>query len=260
MPLFDTHCHLAWREGTDPAELQLARARAAGVERCLTVATDLPSARECRALAQTHPGVLASAGIHPNDVGRDAAALDEQLRQLEALLAEGGFAAVGETGLDFYRDWTTPELQRRAFRAQLELAHRHQLPVIIHCRQAAEAVLEELRALRRPVRGVMHCYSEGPQPLPQFLDLGLHISFAGNLTYPKAEPIRAAARQVPAERLLLETDAPFLAPQPVRGRKNEPAFLAHTLACLAAERGISRVAAESQVFSNALDFFRARSS
>lgn len=255
MRLYDTHCHLTWREGADPAALQLQRARAAGVAGLVCVATDLDSARACRALAREHGDVLASAGIHPNDVGKDPGAVREPLARLAALLQEGGYAAVGETGLDFYRDWTPPELQREAFRVHLELAHRHQLPVIIHCRDAAAAVLEELRALQRPVRGVMHCYSEGPEPLLQFLELGLHISFAGNVTYPKAERIRASARLVPADRLLVETDAPFLAPQPVRGKRNEPAYIAHTTQELAAIRGAPAGQVAEVTFENARALF-----
>lgn len=253
--LYDTHCHLAWRAADDPPAAQIARARAAGVAAILCVAVDAPTAREARALAREWPEILrASVGLHPNDA--DGPARQESLLEpLAALAAEGGFHAIGETGLDFYRDRTAPAAQERALEFQLELAHRHRLPVILHCRQAAPRLLAVLRARGGSVSGVMHCYSEGPEVVDDFLALGLHISFAGNLTYPKSESIREAARRVPADRLLIETDAPFLAPQPRRGRPNEPAFVAFTLAALAAARDESPEAVAAATWRNACALF-----
>ena len=236
--LFDTHCHLTWEDDGHPARDQILRARASGVDQMVCVATDLESARAGRALALGHPGMRASVGIHPNDVGSDPAALDALLDEVEELATTERWSAVGETGVDFYRDWSTPEMQRHAFRRHLAIARRARLPIIIHCRHAADAALEELRNHGGPVVGVMHCYSEGPEPLEGFLELGLHVSFAGNLTYKKSDDIREAARRVPLERLLVETDAPFLAPQAVRGKRNEPSFLVHTLAHLAELLGV----------------------
>lgn len=255
MRLYDTHCHLAWRAAEDPPADQIARAAAAGVRAILCVAVDARTAAEARALAREHPAVLAaSVGLHPNDAG-GGADLDARLAPLAELAAEGGFRAVGETGLDFYREHAAPAAQERALEFQLELAERNGLPVILHCRQAAPRLLELLRARRRSLRGAMHCWSEGAERVGGFLDLGLHVSFAGNLGYPKSEALREAARLVPADRLLVETDAPFLAPQPRRGRPNEPAFVAFTLAALAAARGEAAEFVAEHAWRNACALF-----
>ncbi len=243
--LYDSHCHLTWEEERHPVAAVLARAREAGVSELLCVAVDATSARRARELAAAHPGVGCSVGLHPNDLPVAPGAFAAAWRELEALAREGGWAAVGETGLDFYRDRVPPHLQEEALARHLELAEALSLPVILHCRRAASRLRELLEARGRSLAGVLHCFSEGAEHLDAFLALGLHVSFAGNLTYPRAEEIREAARKVPAERLLVETDAPFLAPQAVRGRRNEPAHLPHTLAVLATVRGESpdRIAA-----------------
>ncbi|KAA3608182.1 MAG: TatD family deoxyribonuclease [Planctomycetota bacterium] len=253
--LFDSHCHLTWQDERHCADTIWQRAQEAGVKQCVTVATDDATAKRCLALSESLPGVSASAGLHPNDAGQEASALDRELQALEALLETGGFVAVGESGLDFYRDWADPELQRRAFRRHLEWSQRFQLPIIVHCRQAAQATLEELQAFGGPIQGVMHCYSEGPDEVEAFLDLGLHVSFAGNLSYPKAEVLRLAAQQVPDHRILIETDAPFLAPQARRGKRNEPAFMVHTLECLAQTRQQSRNELAALTTANAESLF-----
>jgi TatD DNase family protein len=235
MVLFDSHCHLVFNPEDHPAQAQLERARAAGLGMMVCVAVDLESARACRTLAEKEPDVLASIGIHPNDCG-PAESLPGRMDSLGELAREGGWAAVGETGMDFYRDSTPPRVQEDSFRAHLDLARTLELPVIIHCRHAGPAVLEILRDQKREIQGVMHCWSEGPDLVGDLLDLGLHFSFAGNLTYPKADSIRASSRLIPSSRLLIETDAPFLAPQPVRGQRNEPAHIRHTLETLASVR------------------------
>lgn len=256
MRLFDTHCHLLWRAAEDPPAQQIARAQTAGVSALLCVATDADSARGARDLARSHPdAVRASVGLHPNDAG-DAATLTERLHELAELARSGGFAAVGETGLDFYRDTAAPEQQERALLFQLDLARDVGLPAILHCRQAAPR-LAELLAARAPVSGVMHCFSEGPEWVETFVGLGLHVSFAGNLTYPKAEAVREAARRVPGERLLIETDAPFLPPQPRRGQPNEPAYVRMTLETLAKVRGEAPAAVAAATWTNAAALFGA---
>jgi TatD DNase family protein len=253
--LFDTHCHPLWRDAEDPAAAQLERARAAGVQALLCVATDPASARGACELAQRFPGVVAaSAGLHPNDAG-DGASLPAMLEDVAALARTGDFAAIGETGLDFYRDRAAPELQEKSLLFHLELARELDLPVILHCRAAAARLAEVLDA-RAPLRGVMHCYSEGPEMVGRFLSFGLHVSFAGNLTYPKSTSLREACVRVPRERLLIETDAPFLAPQPQRGRPNEPAFIRHTLEALAAARGEAPEDTAQITFDNARSLFR----
>jgi len=233
MHLFDSHCHPYLEATSDEFRAQIGRSRNAGVDQWLMVGIDLPTSIQSRELARTVDGARSSAGLHPNEAGRQGEALRLGLEKLEQLVQEGGWAAVGETGMDLYRKRSPEELQRQAFEFQLDLAYRTGLPVIIHCRNAAEAVLEALHAHGESVCGVMHCYSEGPEYLDDLLALGLHVSFAGNLTYPKSDPIRESARRVPLDRLLVETDAPFLAPQPVRGRRNEPAHVTHTLMDLA---------------------------
>ncbi len=254
MRSFDTHCHLTWQVEGDPPEERWARARAAGVTAALCVAIDEEDAVACRALAAELPGVIASAGLHPNDLGAEAE-LDARLDRVAALLDEGGFHAVGETGLDRYRDRTPLALQVHALRRHLALAKAHDLPVILHCRDAIEELLAVLRE-DAPHRGVMHCYSSGPEWVPELIDLGLHVSFAGNLTYKRSEPLREAARLVPTERLLVETDAPFLTPQPKRGRDNEPAFVRFTLETLAETRGVSSEELAEDCFLNAARLFR----
>lgn len=235
--LFDSHCHLTWEEERFPAAAILERARQAGVAECLCVAVDAGSARRARELAARYPGVRASVGIHPNDLPADAPGLARAWREVEALADGGGWVALGETGLDFYRDRVPPARQEEALALHLDLAAALRLPVVLHCRRAAGRLRHLLEKRGRPVAGVLHCFSEGGEHLEAFLALGLHVSFAGNLTYPGAGGIREAAARVPDDRLLVETDAPFLAPQPVRGRRNEPAFLPHTLRALAEIRG-----------------------
>jgi TatD DNase family protein len=254
MQLFDTHCHLTWHRDSDPLTDRLQRARAAGVQRLVTIAVDLPSARQCRAIAGQFDSVQASVGIHPNDVA-SLTELPAQLAELDQLVASGGWSAIGETGLDFYRDHTTPEAQQLGFEHHLTLARQTGLPIVIHCRAAASQVLQTLRESGDSVHGIMHCFSEGTKLLDQFLDLGLHISFAGNTSYPKSIALREAAARVPLDRLLVETDAPFLAPQAKRGKRNEPAFIGHTLTCLAEVRGVDATELAAQTYRNAERLF-----
>lgn len=256
MRLFDTHCHPLWRGQDDPAAAQVARARAAGVEALLCVATDPASARASLEFARSLPDtVAASVGLHPNDAG-DAERLDDALAEVASLAHAGGFVAIGETGLDFFRDRAAPALQERSLNFHLDLARELDLPVILHCRAAAARLAEILEERATPLRGVMHCYSEGPEMVGRFLDRGLHVSFAGNLTYPKSSGLREACAGVPRERLLVETDAPFLAPQPQRGQQNEPAFILHTLLALAAARGEAPAETARVTFDNARSLFR----
>jgi TatD DNase family protein len=230
--IFDTHCHLAYDAGEDP-QATWARARAAGVTRALNVGIDLATSARARDWARALDGVAWSAGLHPNHAGQLAA----EWPQLAALGAERDCAAIGETGLDFYRDWTAPDQQRAAFVRHLELALELDKPVVVHCRDAFPAAFE-LLAAHPGVRGVMHCFSGGPADAERAIELGLHLSFAGPLTYPRSHALREVARVAPAGRVLVETDAPFLPPQDRRGQRNEPAFVVRTLAALAQARGV----------------------
>jgi TatD DNase family protein len=225
----DTHAHLD--ACADPAAELVARARAAGVDRIVAVGSGLDSCRATMAIAQREQGVWAALGIHPHQAGdADADRLDE----LRELLADERAVAVGETGLDFYRDYAPRDRQRDLFARQLDLAAEVGKPVVVHTRAAEEETAAALEGFDGTV--VLHCFSS-PELLPIALERGYYVSFAGNVTYPKAEELREAARRVPADRLLVETDSPYLSPQPRRGRPNEPANVVHTAAALAEARG-----------------------
>jgi TatD DNase family protein len=238
--VIDTHAHL---DAFDDPSGALARARAAGVARIVAIASGLASARATRAIAAAAEGVYVAAGIHPHQ-----AADDEDPRAL----VDGEIVAVGEIGLDFYRDYAPHDRQRQVFAEQLELAAELGKPVVVHSRAADEETAELLAAFGGSV--VLHCFSS-PGLLPAALERGYFVSFAGNVTYPNAEELRAAAAEVPADRLLAETDAPYLAPQPVRGKRNEPAYVVHTVAALAAVRGQDPRPLAAQLDANASDVF-----
>jgi TatD DNase family protein len=248
-PLVDTHAHLTWKSFTDVAEV-VARARASGVERVLSAATDLASAERAIDLAASFPEVYVAVGIHPNDLHGEV-----DVARIRELAGAAKVAAIGETGLDYYRHHTSPEAQRRAFAQHLELAVQLDLPVVIHNREADRDILAAVRACPG-VRGVLHCFTGDAQVAEEGLDLGLFISFAGNLTYPTAGALRGVAGRLPIDRLLVETDAPFLAPVPHRGRRNEPAYVRETLQALAACHGLPAGQMARQVATNARALFR----
>ena len=248
MDVFDTHRHLGYDADSDP-RAEHARAVAAGVTGMLVVATNAASSQRARELASL-PGVRWSAGLHPNDATRFAA----EWAAIEALAREPGCAAIGETGLDCYRDRAPLDQQQASLRAHLALARELDLPVILHCRDAAEPLFVVLRS-EPPCRGVMHCFSGGLEEAREALDLGLFVSFAGPLTYPKNDLLRSVAKFVPADRMVVETDAPFLPPQPFRGKRNEPAYVVHTLQVLANVRGLSLEDAAAITFANAVALF-----
>ncbi len=244
--MIDTHAHLEPEEAPD----LLARAVAAGVERVIVVSTTVSGARDALELTERHGGVFASLGIHPhNAADPDAGRLDE----LASLLAHERAVAVGETGLDYFRDYAPRAAQRDVFEGHLELARLLDKPVVIHNRAADEDTLAVLAGFDGTV--VLHCFSS-PVLLEPALERGWYVSFAGNVTYPNAGDLREAAAAVPADRLLAETDSPYLAPQPVRGGRNEPAYLVHTLAALAELRGESRDDLAAQIDANATAAFQ----
>ena len=235
LELIDTHCHLDLDPLAGSVEAVLARAQAAGVCACLTIGTSVEASRTNIELARAHPMLRAAVGVHPNDADT---VTDAILAEIESLAHDPVVAAIGEVGLDEYRQDAQPVNQQRAFRGFIAIAQRRNLPLAIHCRNAYESLLKVLReAGTPPVRGVMHCASGPPEFIQGALELGFHISFAGNVSFPNAHALRALVPLVPDDRLLIETDAPFLAPQPVRGAQNEPAYIAHTAACLAQVRG-----------------------
>ncbi|MFL6021632.1 MAG: TatD family hydrolase [Gaiellaceae bacterium] len=223
--MIDTHAHL---DALDDPAGAILRAREAGVERIIAIGSGIRSTRATLAIAGGEDGVSVAAGVHPHQAA-DGESVDEL-----AALADGKLVAIGEIGLDFYRDYAPREAQRTVFTDQLGLARELGKPVIIHTREAAD----ETAALLTDFDGtvVMHCFSS-PELLPVALERDYYVSFAGNVTYPKATELRDAAAQVPADRILAETDCPYLAPQPVRGKRNEPAYVIHTVATLAETRG-----------------------
>jgi TatD DNase family protein len=244
--VIDTHCHL---DACEPPVAELVgRALAAGVARVATVGMNGDSIRHALTAAEDHEEVVAIVGRHPHETaGFDDLGLEEIERAAEHPRAR----AIGETGLDYYRDHAPRADQRRAFEAQLELAARVQLPVVIHTRAAEDdtfALLREHAGLLPAV--ILHCFS-APDRLGECVEQGYLCSFAGNVTYPKATDLQATARELPAELLLVETDSPYLAPQPVRGRPNEPANVTHTARFVAELRGMEYGELEATVDANA---------
>ncbi|HVS28977.1 MAG TPA: TatD family hydrolase [Solirubrobacteraceae bacterium] len=239
--MIDAHTHLDACE--QPPATLVADAERAGVTRLLTVGTDGASCRAAVAAAEAFAGVYAAIGRHPNlAAGFDDAALAE----LRTLAAHERCVAIGETGLDYYREHASPHDQQRAFVAQIQLARELDKPLVIHTRAAAEDTLAMLQEHAAGVRVVLHCFSM-PQQLEQCLAQGWWISFAGNVTYRKATELHAALRRVPADRLLVETDAPYLSPVPLRGKPNAPANVVHTARFAAEQRGTSYRELEREV-------------
>ncbi len=247
--MVDTHCHL---DACDDAPSELVqRARDAGVGRIATVGTDGASIERALETASTHDEVAAIVGRHPHAAGGfDASDLEE----IERAAGHPEALAIGETGLDYYRDLAPRADQRRAFEAQLELASRVDLPVVIHTRAAEEDTFALLADQAGELTVIMHCFS-APDRLEECVDRGYICSFAGNVTYPKAGALQTAARDLPGELLLVETDSPYLAPQPVRGKPNEPANVVRTAEHVAELRRISYSELEDLVERNAARVF-----
>jgi TatD DNase family protein len=243
--VIDTHAHL---DALDDPDAAIARALAAGVNRILAVGTTIEGGHTALDLADRHEGVFAVVGIHPHE----AAIGGDRVAQLRDLVAHPRAVAVGETGLDFYRDRAPRDRQLALFEAELDLAQALGKPVVVHTRAADRETAAALDRFDGTV--VLHCFSS-PGLLPVALERGYYVSFAGNVSYPNASELRLAATQVPVERLLVETDSPYLAAQPVRGRSNEPAYVVHTLAALAAARGDDPGELESQIDANATAAF-----
>ncbi len=250
--LVDSHCHLDFADFDADREAAIARARAAGVGGLLTICTHLSRFDAIAAIADSHADIWCSVGIHPHQVAEEApATLDELVR----LASHPRVVGIGETGLDYFYDHSPREAQRASFRSHLAAARRTGLPVIVHSRDAdadTAGILAEEYA-QGPFVGVMHCFSSGAALAQAALGLGLYVSLSGIVTFKNAEALRGIARDLPPDRLLVETDAPFLAPVPLRGRRNEPAFVAHTAAALAELRGVSLAELADRTTEN---FFR----
>jgi TatD DNase family protein len=267
--LFDSHCHLDMEEFRGEIDDVLSRARDAGVARILLAACDEMSSRETINIARGHSGrgmeVLASVGVHPHEASGAAAGLPEELTDLSA---NGQVAAIGEMGLDFHYDNSPREIQAEVFERQVEWAVSAGLPVILHLRNAqnradGDAYREAIPILKRgradECCGVVHCFSGEKHDARAALDMGFYISFAGPVTYPKAETLREVAGYVPLERILCETDAPYLAPQSRRGRRNEPALVREVYERVAAVRRMPLGDFANAVWENGVRLFKVRS-
>jgi TatD DNase family protein len=252
--LVDTHAHVQMRQFDADREAVLAAAFANGVAQLVVPGVDVASSRSALALAGAHPGrVFAAVGTHPHD----ASTLDTDALQAERELArEPGIVAIGEIGLDFYRNLSPPEVQRDALVAQLALARETQLPVILHNRDSHAEMIALLRAHGQGVRGVFHCFIGDQQMARDALDLGYWLSFAGPLTYPRNTALAEVAAWAPLDRLLVETDSPYLTPQPFRGKRNEPRHVALTAQRLAELRGLSFEEVAQATTRNAAAVFR----
>jgi TatD DNase family protein len=246
--VIDTHAHLD--ACPDPPDVLVARAVEAGLERILTVGTTIERCRGALELADRHPEVFAILGIHPHEAGGDER---DRVDELRALLDHPRAVAVGETGLDHFRDYAPHDRQRELFEAELGLAAELGLPVVVHTRAADEDTLDALSGFDGDV--VMHCFSSTHLLRPA-LERGWYVSFAGNVTYRNASELRLAATQVPADRILAETDCPYLSPEPRRGRPNEPANVVHTVGALAAARHEDTDELAAAVDANAARVFR----
>ena len=230
MKVFDTHCHLDDEKFDEDREQAYQRMRDAGVERCVCVGSDLNSSQRCLDFAAAHPGVWAAAGVHPHEA-KDAPA--GYLKELEKLLSHPKVVALGEIGLDYYYDFSPREIQKQVMAEQMELAVRLNKPVIFHIRDAHGDMVDFFRSSASLPAGIIHCFSGSPEIAQEYVRMGFYISFAGPLTFKKAPHLCAAAQCVPLHKLLVETDSPYLSPEPLRGRRNEPANVVWTLKKLA---------------------------
>jgi TatD DNase family protein len=238
LKLIDSHCHLDNKQFDADREAVIERAIEAGVEHMLVIGTGdgPPDLEAAIRLADRHAPLFATVGVHPHDASK---ATEETFQRLAALLSHPKVIALGETGLDYHYDFSPREAQRRAFIEQMRVACDARKPIVIHTREAWEDTMALLREHWAPagLGGIIHCFSGGLDQARQALDLGFHLSFGGIVTFPKALELQAAARTVPAERILIETDAPYLAPVPKRGKRNEPAYVLETARKLAELRG-----------------------
>lgn len=257
MPLIDTHTHLFDDRFRKDLPAVLDRAAAAGVERVVCLGIDRESSEQSVHIANTYPLVFAAVGIQPNSAAEAKPGDWDAVVKLAE--TEPRVVAIGETGLDRYWDKSPFALQEDYFARHIELARRLNKPFVIHCREAEADVVKALRAqsAKGPLRAVMHSFSGDLATARECLQMGLYISFAGMVTYPNAQTLRDVAKEIPLDRLLVETDCPYLAPQPVRGKRNEPAYVAHTATLLAQVKGVSLAEIEEHTTRNAKALFGA---
>jgi len=249
--MIDTHCHLEFPDFADERDAVLERARAAGVDALLCVGGERPRNQMIAELLPAYPQLYGVYGVHPHWAN---AATAEDERWIVENLRAARVVALGEIGLDYHYDFSPRAVQHRVFARYLALAREHEKPVIIHSREAFADTFDALKD-SAPWRGVVHCFSYSLAEAEAFMSLGLHISFCGQITFPKCDALREVARAIPLDRLLLETDAPFLAPVPQRGKRNEPAWLALIAEQHATLRGITRAALDEATTRNACVLF-----
>jgi TatD DNase family protein len=250
--LVDSHCHLDFEDFGEDIDDVVARAGANGVGAMVTICTHLSRFEAVRGVAERYDNIWCSVGVHPHEAG------SEGQKAADALIELAGHpkvVGIGETGLDYYYEHSPRDAQRESFRTHIVAARQTGLPLIVHSRDADDEMAEILREefAAGPFTGVMHCFSSGAALAEAALDIGFYISFSGILTFKSADEVRAIAQDVPLDRLLVETDAPYLAPIPNRGKRNEPAFVVHTAAQLAAVKGLSSADLAQQTTDN---FFR----
>jgi TatD DNase family protein len=238
--VIDSHCHLDSEKFDGDREAAIDRALAAGVERMLSIGTGdgPPDLEPAIRLADRHASIYATVGVHPHEASK---AQPETYQRLAELLRYPKVVALGEIGLDYHYDFSPRDVQRTVFIEQMRVAADARMPIVIHTREAWDDTLALLEEHWKPtgLGGIMHCFSGAPAQAQRCLDLGFYLSFGGIVTFPKATDVQESARMTPADRLLLETDAPYLAPVPFRGKRNEPAFVVHTAQRLAALRGVT---------------------
>ena len=249
MELFDSHCHVYDDRMPDGPGAALDAARAAGVTGMVAVGCDRPTSEASIAVARTNDDVWATVGLHPHDA-------DQGVETIVDLIGAPGVVAVGEAGLDYYYDNSPREIQRAAFAAQIQLAHEHDLPLVIHTRDAWDDTFDVLDAEGMPNGTIFHCFTGGPTEARRCLDRDAHVSFSGIVTFKTATDLQAAARLVPLDRMLIETDAPYLAPVPHRGKTNQPAYVAHTAQFVADLRDVRLTEVADATARNARQVFR----
>jgi TatD DNase family protein len=251
--MIDSHCHLADTAFKGDLPEVIGRAKEAGVERvmCILGAADQEESSAATSVRRLWPGIHVAVGVHPHQAGRFAGRAEEAAGVVNAAVEAEAASAIGEIGLDYHYDFSPPDAQQAVFSAQVSLARTLGLPIVIHTREATDDTFRILRDVgESQVRGVFHCFTGDVAMARTALDLGFHISIAGIVTFPRSAEIREVAAFVPADRLLIETDAPYLAPVPHRGKRNEPAFVARVLEGVAALRGVAGEALRGQLVLN----------
>ncbi|HET7218034.1 MAG TPA: TatD family hydrolase [Vicinamibacterales bacterium] len=250
--MIDSHCHLADEAFTADLQAVVDRATAAGLTgaMCILSAGDEAELSAAERIVATWPAVRFSTGVHPHNAGAFAGRVGEVHGVVARSIDRVSAKAIGEIGLDYHYDFSPRDVQREVFAAQLALARERSLPIVIHTREATADTFAILREVGTGVRGVFHCFTGDRAMAAAALDLGFYISLAGIVTFPKAEELREVARAVPADRLLVETDAPYLAPVPFRGKRNEPAFVARTVDAIASARGVAAADLARQTAGN----------